>query len=95
MADRTRISTTVDADRLQRARALLTIPDSQLIDRALEALLKEARVDKERRALTAQPYDSDPELTWTAPPGPPLPYDGDIPADVLRLAAERRGNHQS
>ena len=87
---RTRISTTVDADRLERSRALLQLPDSQLLDRALEALLAAHDARRERDALTRLPYEDDAEVSWTAPDGPPLAYDGDVPEDVRRLAAERR-----
>lgn len=41
-------------------------------------------------ALHALPYEEDVELAWEAPPGPDLPYDGRVPAEVLRLAEARR-----
>jgi len=41
-------------------------------------------------ALESHPYEADPELAWEAPPGPDLPYEGAVPADVLRLARRRR-----
>ena len=45
---------------------------------------------RERAALGRLPYDEDPDLSWTAPDGPDLPYDGEIPQDALRLAERRR-----
>lgn len=36
----------------------------------------------------------DPDLTWQAPPGPDLPYDGVVPEQVRRLAAERRAQYR-
>lgn len=91
---RTRISTTVDADRLEQARRTLDVPDSTLMDRALGALLREVSGEHERRALTEQPYEDDPDLTWQAPPGPDLPYDGVVPEQVRRLAAQRRAQYR-
>jgi len=64
--------------------------DSKLIDRALLALANELDMAAERAALEAHPYDDDPDLAWVAPAAPALPYDGDIPAGVIELAAERR-----
>lgn len=86
---RVRISTTVDAERLRRCRLLVPKPDSQLIDQALGALVANVEAQQELEALDAQPYEADPELTWTAPPGPDLAYDGDVPPDVLELAEAR------
>jgi hypothetical protein len=45
---------------------------------------------KEVEALTALLYEQDPDLSWEAPVGPDLPYDGDIPAEVRALAERRR-----
>lgn len=87
---RVRISTTVDEGRLQRCRRLLGLRDSKLVDRALAALIEEVEATHEREALDAQPYDDDPELAWEAPPGPALPYDGEVPAAVTELAERRR-----
>ena len=87
---RARISTTVDAQRLAEARRRLAVSDSELIDRALAALIDELEAERERSALTERPYEDDPELAWQAPLGPPLPYDHDVPKDVLDLAARRR-----
>jgi hypothetical protein len=91
---RTRISTTVDADRLEQARRSFAVSDSVLIDRALAALLREVAGARERAALAAQPYEDDPELAWQAPPGPDLPYDGEVLGDVRRLAADRRARYR-
>ncbi len=90
---RVRISTTVDRERLAACRRLLGVPDSQLVDRALEALVAELEGERELAALAARPYEDDPDLAWEAPPGPDLPYDGDVPKDVVRLAARRRRHH--
>lgn len=87
---RVRISTTVDRDRLHACRALVALPDSQLIDQALDALATAVLTRQEIDALAAQPYDDDPDLAWLAPPAPDLPYDGEIPAEVLALAKARR-----
>lgn len=88
--NRVRISATVDADDLERARKLTGARDSQLLDEALRLLVRERRAEQERAALTAQPYDTDPDLAWHAPPGPALPYDGEVPPEVLALARARR-----
>lgn len=87
---RTRISTTVDGERLAAARARFDGPDSELMDRALELFLRQFDAERERAALDAAPYEDDPDLAWTAPEGPPLAYDGEVPDEVQRLAAERR-----
>lgn len=87
---RVRISATVDADELERARKLTGARDSQLLDEALVLLIRERLATQEREALRAQPYDTDPDLAWQAPAGPDLPYDGEIPAEVLALARARR-----
>lgn len=87
---RTRISTTVDAHRLAVARGRLAVSDSELIDRALAALIEQIEAEREQIALAEHPYEGDPELAWQAPFGPDLPYDRDVPSDVLELAAERR-----
>lgn len=87
---RMRISTTVDAQRLATARQLLGTSDSQIVDRALAALIEQLEAHAEQAALTAHPYEDDPDLAWDAPPGPDLPYEAEVPSDVLRLAAQRR-----
>lgn len=92
---RTRISTTVDADVLQRCRDAFGLSDSELLDRALGALWREVVGDQERDAIADEPYEDDPDLSWQAPPGPDLPYDGAVPEEVRRLAAERRARYQA
>ncbi len=87
---RERISTTVDRDRLALCRRLIGTNDSTLIDRALAALLDALEAEREQEALDAMPYEADAELAWVAPDGPDLPYDGEIPVDVKRLAEKRR-----
>jgi hypothetical protein len=87
---RVRISTTVDAAVLAAARRLAAQPDSQLLDRALVALVEQLEAEREHTALAAQPYEDDPDLAWQAPPGPDLPYDGAVPTDVMKLAQRRR-----
>jgi hypothetical protein len=87
---RERISTTVDHDRLVACRRILGTNDSRLLDQALVVLLDQLEAEQERRALTDMPYDKDHDLAWDAPPAPSLPYDGDVPAEILRLAVRRR-----
>lgn len=60
------------------------------MDRALATLVDGLEAQMEIAALEAMPYDEDPELSWEAPPAPPLPYTGEVPADVLALAERRR-----
>jgi hypothetical protein len=76
-----------------RARELFDGPDSELLDRALELLVRQLDAQRERAALAAQPFEDDPDLAWTAPAGPDLPYDGHIPDDVLELARQRRAGY--
>lgn len=85
-----RISTTVDRSQLDRARELLGVSDSELIDRALAVLVKSITAQKEVETLREIPYESDPDLNWLAPQGPSLPYDGDVPHAVKELAKRRR-----
>ena len=87
---RTRVSTTVDSGWLSRARELLPSSDSQLFDRALSALIDDLEADQEAAALSAHPYEDDPDLSWSAPPGPNLPYDDEVPKEVIALARRRR-----
>lgn len=87
---RERISTTVDRDRLLACRRLLGTSDSKLFDRALAVLLNELEGDRERQALDLMPYHEDSDLAWEAPAAPSLPYNGEVPQDVQRLAQERR-----
>lgn len=89
--NRVRISTTVDRDQLTELRDRLGLHDSVLIDRALAALLEAIEAERERSALDAMPYGADPELAWLAPIGTDdIPYDGDIPEEIVRLADARR-----
>lgn len=87
---RVRISTTVDGSRLEAARRLLAVGDSALLDRALAALVDELEAEHERQVLDAMPYEEDPDLSWRPLAGSGLPYDGEVPEDVERLAAARR-----
>jgi len=87
---RVRLSTTVDAQQLTIVRRLLGLPDSQIVDRAMRALIDQVEEAQELAALTVLPYEDDPDLDWVPAPGADLPYDGEVPADVLRMAAERR-----
>lgn len=87
---RARISTTVDARRLAEVRRRLQTSDSEIVDQALAMLLEALEADDEVRALTEHPYEQDPDLAWEAPSGPVLPWNGDVPQEVLDLAAERR-----
>ncbi|MGH9154906.1 MAG: hypothetical protein ACRD1K_03430 [Acidimicrobiales bacterium] len=87
---RVRISTTVDGDRLADGRRLLGVTDSVMIDRALGALIDQIESEREIAALDAAPYEMDPDLSWECPVGPDLAYDGEVPDEVRRLAAQRR-----
>ena len=87
---RVRISTTVDAEQLARCRRLAGVTTSKLVDCALRVLADELERERELAALERLPYEEDPELSWEAPPGPDLPYDGEVPDDVRRLSAARR-----
>lgn len=87
---RVRISTTVDGQQLATVRVMLGAPDSKILDRALKALIDQVEGAQELEALAARPYEDDPELSWAPPPGGDLPYDGEVPADVVRMAAQRR-----
>ncbi|HVE46434.1 MAG TPA: hypothetical protein VNA57_06770 [Acidimicrobiales bacterium] len=87
---RVRISTTVDAEQLARCRRLAGLTTSRLVDRALRVLADELEREREVAALERLPYEDDPDLSWEAPLGPDLPYDGEVPDGVRRLAAARR-----
>ena len=87
---RARVSTTVDATSLGRARELLPGSDSRILDRALAVLIEDLEAERERAALDAHLYDYDPDLAWEAPPGPDLPYNGDVPDELTELARQRR-----
>lgn len=90
--NRVRISTTVDADELARCRRLFGPGTSKLVDRALRALAEELEQERELAALEHHPYEEDPDLVWTVPPGPDLPYDGEVPKEVQQMARARRLN---
>ena len=92
---RVRVSTTVDGQRLARARELFGGSDSELLDRALELLVRQLDARRERAALVAQPYEDDADLSWEVPPGPDLPYDAEIPDDVMELARQRRAEYDA
>ncbi len=64
--------------------------DSRMLDQALDALIDKIEAQRELRALEENPYSDDADLAWTAPAGPDLPYDGDVPPEVRELAARRR-----
>ena len=87
---RVRLSTTVDGQKLATCRRMLGIPDSQITDRALESLAREVEARADIAAIEAYPYDDDPDLSWETPPGPDIPYDGEVPQEVLDLAATLR-----
>jgi hypothetical protein len=91
---RTRISTTVDHERLTIARTQTGLPDAELIDLALGALLERAERDAEDQAFNDNPYVADPDMnnlpTGLPTGSPPLDdYDDAVPPDVLALFAAR------
>ena len=90
---RVRVSTTVAQERLDRARRLSGLSDSKLLDRALALLVDRLEAEREIEALKRHPYEKDPELTWEEP-GPVLPYEGEVPEEVLKLARARRGGRR-
>ncbi len=69
---------------------MLQTSDSKLVDRALAALVEEMEERQELHALEAQPYKM--TRTWLGSLSRVriCPYDGDVPAEVARLAARRR-----
>lgn len=79
---------------LAACRRMLGVTDSQLMDRALESLAHELEAQAELAALEAHPYEQDPDLAWDAPDGPDLPYDGEVPQEVIDLAASMRGQRR-
>ncbi len=92
---RTRISTTVNHDWLATARRQTGLPDSELIDLALCALLERSEREAEDRALLEQPYERDADLAelptgWPAEAPPLDAYDGSVPNDVVALFAARK-----
>lgn len=87
---RVRISTTVDAQQWAAAQRLVNASNSEIVDRAVALLIEQLEGQRERDVLAALPYEDDADLAWEAPPGPDLPYGGEVPAEVLRLAEQRR-----
>lgn len=91
---RIRISTTVDHQRLMTARQQTGLPDAELIDLALGALLEQAERDAEDRAFNEHPYVADPDMN-SFPVGLPAgavpldSYDEAVPADVLAFFKAR------
>ena len=92
---RVRISTTVDQERLDEARRRTGDRDSELMDRALAALLDALDAEAELRALEAAPYDIDPELAMPKAAAGADDYDGEVPSSVMRLATRRRAARAS
>jgi hypothetical protein len=91
---RTRISTTVNHEWLTAARKNTGLPDSELIDLALSALLERAERDAEDRAFAETPYELDPDLAglpsgWSCDAPPLDAYDGSVPDDVVALFTAR------
>lgn len=91
--NRVRVSTTVDSEKLKQAEALVGAPRSALFDAALAALIEKRLDAQEIAALSANPYQRDSELflpkseiDWDVE----LPYDGEIPPNVVALAKRRR-----
>ena len=85
----------MNQDRLASARDQTGLPDSQLIDLAISALLERFEREAEDKALSEQPYQRDADLAglptgWPAD-APPLDiYDGSVPGDVVALFAARK-----
>ena len=96
---RVRISTTVDGERLHAARELLGLRDSDLFDRALASIIREATIRQELAALDRFPYAADPDLAMPDLPAigdadDELPYDSEVPAAVIDLARTRRARRE-
>lgn len=92
---RTRISTTVNQEWLASARSQTGLPDSELIDLALRALLERAEREAEDKALSEQPNQLDADLAglptgWPAEAPPLDAYEGSVPDDVVALFAARK-----
>ena len=87
---RVRISTTIDEARLEEARRRTGSRDSELLDRALVALLDLLDTEAELAAIAAAPYESDPELAMPGADPTEEDYLGSVPAAVRRLAKTRR-----
>lgn len=80
---------------MDRARRLFRGSDSRLLDQALLALIQELDGQRELAALAAKPYEDDPDLAWQAPPGPDLPYEHEVPREIIELARRRRRQRRS
>lgn len=62
-----------------------------MVDLALDALIERIESEREADALMRLPYHDDPELALPSPgPGVDLPYDGDVPTEILELVRRRR-----
>jgi hypothetical protein len=90
---RLRISTTVDGAVLERARELSGVRDGEMFDAAMRALINQILGERELEALRFWPYADDVELTM--PDAPPdtsdaLPYSGEVPPELIKLAKARR-----
>ena len=82
-------------DFVSAARTKFKLPDSELIDLALSALLERAEREEEDRALDENPYHLDADLQslpagWPSEAPPLDTYDGSIPEDVVALFAARK-----
>jgi hypothetical protein len=94
--ERMRISTTVDGTRLARARELFAGRDAAMLDQALAALIDEIETAREIAAIRALPYHADPMLDLPVIAlADDLPYDGEVPADVLAAVEQRRTRRRS
>lgn len=94
---RVRVSTTVDREVLRTTRQRLGARDSELFDRALLALLDQLDAAAEATALDAAPYHEDEDLQLPEPElgAEELPYDGEVPPEVVELAERRRRRRAS
>lgn len=90
--NRVRVSTTIDGDRLSRARELTSVRDSELFDLAIDALLQALIARRETEAIGRFPYHADPELHMGRGAGDAdneLDYTGGVPPEVRALAKKR------
>ena len=92
---RVRISTTIDEGRLEEARRRTGSRDSELLDRALVALLDLLDTEAELAAIAAAPYESDPELAMPRADPTEEDYLGSVPVAVRRLAKKRRAGRRT
>ncbi len=91
--NRVRLSTTVDGQALTRARRLKIGSDAELVDAALNALIRNLEAERDLAALDSWPYADDAELEMPDALHDhvdALPYLGSVPTDVERLARLRR-----